>query len=120
MNILSFRVSREDLVRIKNQARLRGFTVSGYIRFLVEKDVQLVKMEQILTRIEKTVLFLFESITAFNDLNLSERLQGISYLARRINLLGNRLAIATLKDPKATLAEIDTKMYERPKRRGKR
>ena len=115
MTVLSLRVNKQDLARIRKQARQRGLTVSGYIRFLVEKDGQLVRMEQILTRIEKTVSFLFESITTFNDLNLRERLQGISYLARRINLLGNRLAIATLKDPKATLTEIDRKMNERSK-----
>ena len=115
MTSLSFRVNKQDLVRIRKQAKQRGLTVSGYIRFLVEKDGQLIRMEQILTRIEKTVGFLLESITALNDLNLPERLQGISYLAQRINLLGNRMAVATLKDPIDTLTEIDRKMKEQSK-----
>ncbi len=109
---LSFRLKEEDLVRIRKQARQRGLTVSGYIRYIVEKDGQLVRMEQILARIEKTVGLLFESMTSLNHLDLQKQLQGISYLARRINLLGNRLTTAISKDPNNILAEIDRKMNE--------
>ena len=113
MTSLTCRVSKEDLARIKQQALQRGLTVSGYIRFLMEKDTQSIRTEQALTRLEKTVGFLFESITAINDLNIHSRLEGISYLARRINLIGNQLVIATLKDPVTTLTEIDRQMNER-------
>ena len=114
---LSFRVNKEDLVRARKQARHRGLTVSGYIRYLVEKDGQLIRMEQILVRIERIVGFLFESITALNDLGLNRRLQEISYLARRINLLGNHLTIAILKDANNILTEIERKMNEPSKER---
>ena len=109
---LNFRVNRDDLIRIKNQARLRGLTVSEYIRFLVEKDWQLIRMEQTLARIEETISYMFESITALNDLNIGHRLQKITYLAERINLLGNHLTIETLEDPKSTFTEIHRKMNE--------
>lgn len=117
MTVMSFRLNKEDLIRARKLARHRGLTVSGYIRYLMEKDRLLIKMEQTLSRIEKIEGFLFESMTALNDLNINRRLQEISYLSRRINLLGNHLTIEILKDPNNILTEIDEKMNEPSKAR---